>query len=120
MTASLNKAIQQDPEPRIQLHPAWHGRISGLDAQDRLIGHAPYIYLLREGEYHFQYYVSFVRPDLTIQHQPFMIKITSHGWYCRNLTGTGPFVNQTIQEVIHLIMHCKQEECSPLSNRERA
>ena len=28
----------------------------------------------------------------------------------------GPYVNQTIDEVLHLIMHCEADECIPFIN----
>jgi hypothetical protein len=120
MTTKLQENNHTYSDPHVHSDAAWKGRISGLEAQDMLIGQTPYVYLLREGEYPSHYYVSFVRSDLTIQHQPFTITITPHGWYCRNGDGTGPFMNPNLQEVIHLIMHCKQEECQPLKNNQKA
>lgn len=103
-------------EKEIRLHSAWLGYISGLKAEKMLSEQdykVPYTYLLRQGEGERDFYVTFIRPDLTIQHQPFIVKITPEGWYCLNGVGNGPFIHTSIDTVIHFVMHCKQNECIP-------
>jgi hypothetical protein len=116
MTVQIHET-NETSQPCIQIHPAWQGKIAGLEAEDRLKGQAPFVYLLREGEYPSHYYVSFVLPDHTIKHQPFLIRITPQGWYCRNGSGIGPCLNKTIEDVIDKIMHCRPDECTPLQRR---
>lgn len=118
MTINANQIIDQATEPQVEQHPAWHGMIAGLEAEDRLRGHKPSVYLLRKGEIPNHYYVSFVLPDGTFKHQPFMVRSTPDGWYCRNASGTGPFLNLTIHDVVHIIMHCQKEDVHPLSLAE--
>lgn len=119
MTTNLKEKEIDQNDPHIHSHVAWCGHITGLDAEEKLKGERLFVYLLREGESPSNYYVSFVDLDGRIKHQPFLIRLSPHGWYCRNGNGSGPFLNQTIEEVVHLIMHCKQEECAPLKSSER-
>lgn len=99
---------------------ACFGHIRGLDAEKILKRfNQPYLYLLRAGEKSSvenltNFYVSFVLPDLSIKHQPFTIITTDEGWFYENGGGGGPFVNKTIEHVLHKIMHCEEYECTPL------
>jgi hypothetical protein len=109
-TQGYSRSIEED----IRMHLAWYGEIAGLLAEKKLRGKAPFTYLLRAGEFSSNYYVTFAHPDGSVRHQPFTITPTSHGWYYENLSAGGPFVEETISNVIHSIMHCKHKECTPL------
>lgn len=103
----------------IVLHPSWHGEIRGLDAEKLLRGsQTPYLYLIRTGEKGTQneinFYISFVLPDLSVRHQPVVITIAPEGWYYENGMPGGPYLDATIDDVLHLIMHCNKEQCIPL------
>jgi hypothetical protein len=103
----------------IKAHPAWHGMISGMNAEKMLRGRKiPYLYLLRAGEFEDEretdYYVTFTLPTLSIMHQPFTITTTPQGWYFEQGTGGGPFTHASLDDVLHLIMHCHKDACSPL------
>ena len=91
-------------------HPAWYGGVRGLHAEKLLRGKKPYSYLLRRGESNTEnevdYYVSFVLPDSSIKHQPFTITVAHEGWYYENGGGGGPLTHETIDDVLHLMMHC--------------
>ena len=107
-------------EEIIESHPAWIGHVSGWKAEMVLRNKkVPYLYLLRGGETEGDYYVSFVSPDLTIKHTPFIISITQGGWYCQNGHVSGPFINKTIDHVIHSIMHCDSDECVPFIDAKK-
>ncbi len=113
---SLTLSIHQD----IENHAAWHGEISGLAANKILRGRkTPYLYILRAGEPcgedRVNYYVSFLLPDLRIHHEPFVITITSRGWCYEQGGAGGPYTDESIQDVLHEIMHCKKEDCVPLN-----
>jgi hypothetical protein len=100
----------------IELSPAWLGYVSGLKAEKMLRNrHKPYLYVLRAGEYEMEYYVTFIDVDLSIRHQPFVITSCPEGWYCENGGGIGPYKDDTIDEIIHHVIHCKQGEASPLN-----
>ncbi len=114
MSAVLEQFISCSVEYDIQLHPAWIGLVSGLHADKLLRGKTPYQYILRQGEMESAYYVSFVQADGTVKHQPFVITTSSEGWYYENGGNGGPFLEATIDDVLHLIMHCQKEECIPL------
>ncbi|HEX4839064.1 MAG TPA: SH2 domain-containing protein [Rhabdochlamydiaceae bacterium] len=113
MTASLQKYISI--EESICLHPAWYGKIPGLVAEKKLRGKAPYTYLLRDGEVNSHYYATFACPDGSVRHQPFTVTVGPYEWHLENYDPRGPFRDETILDVIHFIMHCKKEECTPLS-----
>ena len=100
-------------EQNIVDHPAWHGRMSGLPAEKLLRGEKPYLYILRAGENEMDYYVTFVLPDLSIKHQPYVITLSPEGWYYENFNGGGPFTNASIDDVLHLIMHCDKGANTP-------
>jgi SH2 domain-containing protein len=101
--------------PNVEAHPAWHGKITGLEAEARLFKRdTPYTYLVRKGEECGHYYVSFLREDGMVHHQPFSVHLTDHGWYCKNFAAHGPFIRETIDDVLHSVMHAKKEAIHPL------
>ena len=110
-------AIKQE----LKMHKAWKGRLSGLQADKMLRGQTtPYLYILREGETETEtetdYYVSFVLPDLSIKHQPFVITIAPEGWYYENSGAGGPFTDLvSIDDVLYLMMHCPQGANTPFT-----
>lgn len=98
----------------IENHVAWHGHISGLEAQKLLIGKkTPYLFISRKGEFNGDYYVSFLDSTLTVVHQPFAISITTEGWHCQNGGSFGPLTRASFDDILHLMMHCKKVEPTP-------
>ena len=103
----------------IRSHKAWYGNISGLNAEKMLRGRkTPYLFILREGENRTEnqadYYVTFILPDLTIKHQPFVITTTLAGWVWEN-TGTGGCPPEaSIEDALYLMMHCERSQPIPL------
>lgn len=119
MSAILNRSEEDSIHEEIRSQLAWHGNVSDLNAEKMLRGHkTPYLYMLREGELEHgdqkDYYVSYLLEDLTVQHQPFTVKVLPEGWCYENGGPGGPFAKETILDVLHLIMHCKKEEIVPL------
>jgi len=121
MSVALKKSTIEDAiHQEIQSHIAWYGDISGLKAEKMLREiQTPYVYILRAGEIDLgnqkDYYVSYVLEDLTIKHQPFVVMDTPDGWYYENSGGGGPYEEASIFDVLHLIMHCQQDEITPLT-----
>src|SRR5262249_22040524 len=100
----------------IEQHPAWLGTISGLRAEKLLRSYTrPYLYILRSGEGPGNYYLTFIQADLTIKHQPFLITETNRGWHFENGGAGGPFLTESFDEVLHLIMHCTPQDPTPLT-----
>ena len=103
----------------IECHDAWHGDISGLDAEKSIRNHKiPYLYLLRAGEQSGQrnevhYYVTFLLSDLSVRHQPFVITLMPEGWYYENGNNGGPYIEASIDDVLHEMMHCQRGEPIP-------
>lgn len=124
MSALLKEVLINLIDKDIEMHPSWLGQVAGIKAEKMLRGKRPYQYVLRAGEASDEldvthYYVTFVKPDLSIHHQPFVITLTLQGWTVENGGLTGPFKNATIEDVLHLIMHCQKNECSPLVNFQK-
>ena len=68
-----------------------------------------------ERENETDYYVSYILPDFSIKHQPFVITVAPEGWFFENGTVGGPFTNaECIDDVLHLMMHCSKEDCVAL------
>jgi hypothetical protein len=121
MTAILQENSVANVLENIQNHPAWYGLISGLQA-DKLLRekNTPYLFLLRKGELENDYYVTFVLPDLSLKHQPFVLTETFEGWFYENSGPGGPYIEETIDDVLHLIMHCQKNECKPFIRNDQA
>lgn len=102
----------------IQHHPAWLGSIVGLKAEKMLRNRKQsYLYVLRAGEAEGNYYVTFLDSNLTVRHQPFVITVSEDGWSYENYIAGGMYTGSTsINDVLHLIMHCEKEQCMPLIN----
>lgn len=98
----------------IESHSAWHGHMSGLVAEKLLRGkNTPYLYLLRSGEHEGDYYVTYLLPDLTVKHQPFIITSTSEGWHCQNGGNWENLTTASFDDILHLIMHCTKFQPKP-------
>lgn len=107
--------------PEIQLSPSWLGKVSGLVAEKMLRGlNRPYLYVLRAGETEMDYYITYVHADGSVRHQPFVVTLTEQGWCCENGGPCGPFVHETIDDVVHQMIYCKKEECTPLINFKKS
>jgi hypothetical protein len=121
MSAILRKPVFDLVINEIETHSAWKGRMSGLKAEKMLRNqNTPYLYILRKGETESEtetdYYVSFVLPDLSVKHQPFVITIAPEGWYYENQGVGGPFTDAvSIDDVLYLIMHCDKGTNKPLA-----
>ena len=100
-------------------HEAWYGDIEGLKADKLLRGKEHHTYLLRQGERStdggWNYYATFVSPDGTVRHQPFVVTITPEGWCAENNGFGGPFQFGGIECMLHRIMHCEKEQLIALS-----
>jgi hypothetical protein len=107
----LHCPVKQD----IYSHVAWLGKISGLKAEKMLRGYqVPYLYVLREGECEGDFYVTYVLPNQTIFHQPFMITETDTGWYYENGCSGSITPESRLDDILYLIMHCEKGQCQPL------
>src|SRR3569832_491300 len=108
MSAVLRKPAFHEINQVFLSHRAWNGRLSGLEADKMLRNQTtPYLYILREGENESKtetdYYVSFVLPDLSVKHQPFVITVAPEGWYYENAGSGGPYTYPaSIDDVLYL------------------
>lgn len=116
MATLVDRQSINDVASEIHSNPAWVGTVSGLQAEAIIKGQNRFVYLLRAGEIDSNFYITFIDSDYTIRHQPFKIITTSSGWFCINGQAGGPFLNVPFVEVVHLIMHCQKNECTPLQS----
>lgn len=125
MLSNTQNFVLNTVRNEIELHPSWLGHVSGLKAEKLLRNRKqPYLFVLRSGEHEDEfdtdYYITFIDSDLSIKHQPFVITVAPEGWYYENGNSGGPFTNDiSIEEVLHLIMHCHKDQCTPLINFRR-
>jgi hypothetical protein len=111
-TTSLTCPVEHD----IRANAGWLGHISGLKAEKLLRGNkTPFLYVLREGEYEGDYYITFVGSNLSVSHQPFTITETETGWYYENGGGSPLSPESRLDDILHLIMHCEKDQCQPLN-----
>lgn len=111
----------------ITCNPAWHGNMTGIDAERTLRNlegnqKVPFLYILRKGEPSTKeneehYYVSFLLPDLSVKHQALVVFMGNDGWCYENTKPGGPYQNLSLDPVLHLIMHCEEGECIPFVKR---
>lgn len=119
MSTTAKQLAESSIHEEIRLHTAWYGNISGLVAEKMLRGRkTPYLFILRKGENatgnQADYYVSFILPDLSIRHQPFIITVTSEGWEWENAGPGGCPPEASIEEALYLMMHCEKSQPIPL------
>lgn len=120
LTKKMNHSLIHD---EIKSHKAWYGSVSGLIAEKMLRGRqTPYLFILRKGENETEvkadYYVSFILPDLSIRHQPFIITLTPEGWDWENTGGGGCPPEASIEDALYLMMHCEKQQPIPLKKLE--
>lgn len=111
MSIPAKKLSESTIYEEIRAHKAWYGNISGLAADKMLRGRkTPYLFMLRKGENEADYYVSFILPDLSIRHQPFTVVVTLEGWEWENAAGGTCSAEESIMDVLHLMMHTEKNQ----------
>jgi hypothetical protein len=118
MSAVYNYFETHDILDGIETHPAWFGSITGLAADKLLRGKDPFVFLLRKGEStqkvnERHYYVTFMKADGSIMHQPFVIILEPEGYYYENTSPGGPFNHETIMDILPPIMHAEGQVITP-------
>lgn len=101
----------QEKIEELMAHPAWHGEVSGIEAEALLRNHPSYTYLLRQGEKHDQFYLSYSK-GTDLLHLPFTIDYPSQQWLYRN---SFPHFVDDLKVFIPEIMHREEAECHPLA-----
>lgn len=119
MSAILNKIEAITIFTQVENHPSYHGDVPGLIAEKMVRGKTPFKFMIRQGERSTDkdeknYYVTFMLPDGSVKHQPLVITMGPLGWSYENCKPGGPYKQESITDVLHLIMHCQENECIPL------
>lgn len=105
----LNPWVQEKIN-EITSHKAWHGELTGIEAEALLRMKPSFTYLVRQGEKMDHFYLSFVRGE-DFYHLPFTIDYSSLQWFYRN---SMPHFAKDLQVFIPEIMHKDEAECHPL------
>lgn len=120
MSAILKSSKIHSVFDEISCHEAWYGDIAGLSAEKLLRGRkTPYLFILRQGEKSSvlneqNYYVTFIHSDLSVKHQPLVVTADFEAYYFENGNNFGPCYDTSIDDVLHLVMHCEKGQCQPL------
>jgi hypothetical protein len=107
---TLNTLVQEKIDEMTQ-HPAWHGDLTGMEAESLLRFQPAGTYLLRQGERTDLFYLSFVI-GTELSHLPIKIDSSSHQWFYLNST---PHYAHDLTSFIPEIMHREEAECHPLA-----
>ena len=105
----LNLEVQKKKDEIIS-HSAWHGDLTGVEAESLLRFQSSGTYLLRKGERDGLYYLSFVI-GADLHHLPIKIDSTSLEWFYQN---TVMHTASNLTAFIPEIMHREESECHPL------
>jgi len=97
----------------LEAHPAWHGMLSQAEAEVRLKGKTPFTYLVRDGGVADVYFVSFVKEDLSFEHDWIAFEGEMGAWCHRNRTIVS--MRRQLTELFAPMMHVEAGGCSPLS-----
>lgn len=120
MTAMVNAENSKTIFQEIEEHSAWIGAVSGLSAEKMLRGkQIPYLYLLRAGEQSKKaneknYYVTFLDSELSVRHQPLVV---TEQMDRRLFENGGIYMGASIEDVIHLVLHCEKDQSAPLQQQ---
>jgi hypothetical protein len=112
-TTELSPWIQEKIK-EVMTHCAWHGELTGIEAEALLRQKPSFSYLLRQGEKIDHFYLSFVKnceQGDDFFHLPFTIDYSSLQWFYRNWF---PHFAHTLNVFIPEIMHKEEAECNPL------
>jgi hypothetical protein len=114
--SSIDHAWIKKNQGEIQSHPAWHEKSSEGGSETLLQGKPPFTYILRSGEEEHAYFITYVKPDLSIKHQFFVLEIDQKGWYYRNgvTIGLPEILSKDLEKLIPMMMHCDDMACTPL------
>ena len=105
----LNLATEQKRD-EIVSHPAWHGDLTGLEAEGLLNNQPSGTFLLRQGEKEDHYYISYV-VESTFSHLPIKIEGPTNQWFYKN---GFPHFGNNLKGFIPEIMHRDEADCHPL------
>ncbi len=107
--AELNPWIQEKTN-EITSHCAWHGDLTGIEAEALLRLKPSFTYLLRQGEKADHFYLSYVEGE-RFNHLPFTLDYPSQQWFYRN---GFPHFAKNLTTFIPEIMHKEESECLSL------
>lgn len=100
----------QEKLNEITSHSAWHGELTGIEAEALLRQKPSFTFLLRQGEKVDHFYLSFVEGE-RFNHLPFTFDYPSKRWFYRN---SFPHFADDLKVFIPEIMHKEEAECYPL------
>jgi hypothetical protein len=109
--SSIDMSWVQKNQEEIRSHSAWNEKLQKEESDKE-----PFTYILRGGEKEHAYFITYVKTDLSIKHQRFVLELDRKGWYYRNGYTDGPaeILSKDLQELISMMMHCDAMACTPL------
>ena len=108
-TQNLDVAIQTKRDEMFS-HVAWHGELTGSEAESLLWGQIAGTYLLRQGEKEDHFYLSYIVGN-DLFHLPVRIDQPTCKWFYQN----GCFhYGDELKEFICEIAHREEDQCHPL------
>ncbi len=107
--ATMNPWVQEKLN-EITSHCAWHGELTGIEAEALLRLKPSFTYLVRQGEKVDHFYLSFVEGE-EFSHLPFTLDYSSLQWFYRN---SYPHFAKDLKVFFPEIMHKEEAECYPL------
>lgn len=112
----LDLQINQDKINEVIAHCAWHGDLTGSEAEAILRNKPDMTYLIRQGEKIDHFYLTYVKEGAVFIHLPFTIDHGKQQWFYRNYY---PHFAYSLQTFIPEIMHQDESRCLPLSAFKR-
>ena len=109
----------KESHDQIEAHSAWNGNLPEKNAEKILQGKGPFTYILRGGEQKYTYFISYVKDDLSVKHQKFVLELDRKGWHYRNgvTKGLAEILEKDLEELIPQMMHCDHRACIPLTGQ---
>jgi|GEM_PF-1470961 len=116
--ANIDHSWVKRNQDQIQSHEAWNEKLLEKDAENIMKDKEPYTFILRKGENKNSYFISYVKEDLSIKHQGFVLELNRKGWFYRNgvTSGLAEILETDLYKLIPQMMHCDQSACKPLAS----
>lgn len=105
-------AFVQEKRAEITDHSAWHGDLTGSEAEALLRDLKDMTYVLRQGEKFDHFYLTYVNKGTNFVHIPFKIDWASQQWFYMNYDF---HFSASLKVFIPEIMHQEEDTCCPLS-----
>ena len=111
MQAAEYPIFVQQMRGEIENHIAWHGDLTGSEAEALLREMKDMTYVLRQGEKFDHFYLTYVHGKTNFVHIPFKIDRASQQWFYMNFA---QHYGDSLKVFVPEIMHQEEASCYPL------